>query len=172
MFVGDDAFPLKTYMVKPYPKGNIQFPEMIANYRISSARIIVENAFDIAASRFRLFSRAITADVEVAVAATKSVIALHNCLLADMSFPENPYCPPDYIELEFNGYVRHGGWRSENASSRIQDIRNLGSNNYSLVAKNVRHSFRDYFHSSSGSVPWQDALVTSTSYIFDRVLEQ
>lgn len=173
VFVGDDAFPLKTYLVKPYPRGAIQFPEMIANYRISRARRIVENAFGIATSRFRLFRRAITADVEVAVEATKSIIALHNYLMADMSLPENPYCPPNYIDLEFNGAVRQGQWRSENANQvGIQDITNLGSNNYSLNAKAVRDSFRDYFNSSVGAVPWQDALVTSTSYRFDRVREQ
>ena len=33
VFVGDDAFPLKTYLMKPYPRGTIRLREKIANYR-------------------------------------------------------------------------------------------------------------------------------------------
>ena len=170
VFVGDDAFPLKPYMVKPYPRGVIQLPEMIANYGISRARRIVENVFGIATSRFRLFRRAVTAGIDVAVEATKSIVALHNYLMAERCFSRNPYCPPDYIDLELNGSVRQGGWRSENASFGIQEITNLGSNNFSLEAKIVRDNFRDYFSSDAGSVPWQKDVVTSPSYRFDRVL--
>ena len=93
---------------------------MIGNYRISRARRIVENVFGIATSRFRLFRRAITAGIDVAVEATKSIVALHNYLMAERCFFRNPYCPPDYIDLELNGSVRQGGWRSENASFGIR----------------------------------------------------
>ena len=81
---------------------------MIANYQISRARQIVGNVFGIATSRFCLFRRAITAGIDVAVEATKSIVGLHNYLMADRSFSENPYCPPNYIDLEFNGAVRLG----------------------------------------------------------------
>ena len=142
-------------MVKPYPRGVIQLPEMIANYRTSRARQIVENVFGIATSRFRLFRRSINAGIEVAVEATKSIVALHNYLMADRSCICNPYCPPGYVDLELNGSVRQGAWRSENANLGIQEITNLGSNNYSLEAKTVRDNFCDYFSSDAGSVPWQ-----------------
>ena len=169
VFVGDDAFPLKTYMVKPYPRGTIQLPEKIANYRLSRARRIVENAFGIATSRFRLFRRAVTADVEVAVEATKAIVALHNYLMADRHFDtNNTYCPPDYVDLEHDGRVREGLWRQESDSSSLQDIGSMGSNNYSVDAKKVRDNFCDYFNSNTGSVPWQQAMVTSTSNTFDR----
>ena len=88
IFVGD-AFPLKPYMMKPYPRGEIHLPERIANYRFSRACRIVENAFGIATSRFRLFRRAITADIQVAVDATKAIIALHNYLMKGRCFSDN-----------------------------------------------------------------------------------
>lgn len=147
-------------------------PERIANYRFSRARRIVENAFGIATSRFRLFRRAITADIEVAVHATKAVIALHNYLIimTGRCFSDNPYCPPDYVDLELNGSFKLGGWREDNENTGMLNITNLGSNNYSLEAKTVRDNFRDYFNSDAGSVPWQNEMVTCTSYSFDKEL--
>lgn len=48
IMVGDDAFPLSTSLLKPYPgnhaKGSI---ERIFNYRLCRARRIVENVFGI-----------------------------------------------------------------------------------------------------------------------------
>lgn len=169
VFVGDDAFPLRTYMVKPYPRGVIQLPEKIANYRFSRARRIVENAFGIATSRFRLFRCAITASVEVAVEATKAITVLHNFLMAGRhSEINNSYCPHDYVDVECEGHVREGLWRRQgNNCPGLQDVTNLGSNNYSVNAKNVRDNFRDYFNSNAGSVPWQQAAVTSTSDSFN-----
>jgi hypothetical protein len=85
-------------------------------------------------------------------------------------FSDNPYCPPDYVDLELNGSFKLGGWREDNENTGMLDITNLGSNNYSLEAKTVRDNFRDYFNSDAGSVPWQNEMVICTSYSFDREL--
>ncbi len=37
VFNGDEAFPLKKYLVKPYPRLSIRIKERVANYRISRA---------------------------------------------------------------------------------------------------------------------------------------
>ena len=49
--VGDDAFALKPWMVKPYPSRGLSTHERIFNYRLSRARRVVENAFGILANR-------------------------------------------------------------------------------------------------------------------------
>lgn len=57
--VADDAFPLKPYIIKPYPYKNQPGPNRVYNYRLSRVRRIVENAFGLIANRFRILRRAI-----------------------------------------------------------------------------------------------------------------
>ena len=52
---GDAAFPLKGHLIKPYPHRQLSREQRICNYRISRVRRVVENAFVILASRFRVF---------------------------------------------------------------------------------------------------------------------
>lgn len=61
-FVGDDAFALSDFMMKPYPEKGLNPTKRIFNYRLSRARRIIENVFGILVSRFRIFKRSIVAD--------------------------------------------------------------------------------------------------------------
>ena len=47
VFVGDDAFALKKFMMKPYPQQNLTADKRVYNYRHSRARRISDNLFGI-----------------------------------------------------------------------------------------------------------------------------
>lgn len=57
--VGDEAFPLRTFLLKPYPQRSLTDEQRIFNYRLSRARRVVENAFGLLAARFRVLQRTI-----------------------------------------------------------------------------------------------------------------
>lgn len=81
-FVADDAFVLRTNMMKPFRQADLTSEEKkIFNYRLSRARRIVENAFGILASRFRIFHTQINVEPENIVKIVMATIVLHNFLI-------------------------------------------------------------------------------------------
>ena len=159
--MGDEAFPLKEYLVKPYAKSSMATEQRITNLRISRARNVVENVFGICASRFRVLRRPIIGKVQTAEAITKAVVVLHNFLMFGRQVGEgtNDYCPAGYAE---------GDWRGGLIIDGMQPISNVGSHNYSHDAKQIRDDFNAYFNSPQGSVPWLMDFILRTVNVFDK----
>lgn len=79
--VGDEAFPLKSYLLRPYPrKGRLTPEQNIYNYRLSRARRIIENTFGIIASQWRIYRKPIIASPENAKLMIQATVCLHNWL--------------------------------------------------------------------------------------------
>jgi hypothetical protein len=57
VIVGDEVFPLKTYLKRPYPGRQSSGNDFVTyfNNRLSRARRVSENAFGILAPKFRIF---------------------------------------------------------------------------------------------------------------------
>jgi hypothetical protein len=82
VIVGDEAFPLKTYLMRPYPgsqsKGDNK--KSIFNYRLSRARRVVENAFGILSQKFQICQRTLQSLPENADNIIFATCILHNYL--------------------------------------------------------------------------------------------
>ena len=81
VFVVDDTFQMKEYMLKPYPPTDRDIEKRVFGYRLSRACRIIKSSFGILAAQFRIFRRPINAQVETVCSITKAAVALHNYLM-------------------------------------------------------------------------------------------
>eukprot|EP00795_Rhopilema_esculentum_P004036 gene4036-20211_t len=138
----------------------MELDKVIANYRISRARRIIENAFGILTARFRIFSRPINAKVEHVESCTKASVALHNYLMKSKKFKNSQYCPEGFADIDGTCNQRQGDWRRiVEGDTGLAPVSRIGSNNYSKEAKRVRDLFCQYFNSEAGQVPWQWEII-------------
>ena len=162
IIVGDEAFPLKNHIMRPYPGRYLLEPQVIFNYRLSRARRVVENTFGILVARWRIFQRPIIAEPDNVVLYTKAAIALHNFL---RSTEPSIYCPSGFTDSEdVDGNIVNGSWREERGSNTcLQPVHQTGNNCHSLSAANVRDSFWQYFNSPEGEVVRQYRHIRRTN---------
>ncbi|KAK2702388.1 hypothetical protein QYM36_019002 [Artemia franciscana] len=78
--VGDEAFPLKSYIMRPYPGQYLDHQKQVFNYRLSRARRIIENCFGILAAKWRIFFTPIHTSLEKVNLIVMSCVCLHNFL--------------------------------------------------------------------------------------------
>ncbi|KAJ8028465.1 Protein ALP1-like [Holothuria leucospilota] len=84
-FVGDDAFALRTWMMKPFSHRSQVLRERIYSYRLSRARRVVENAFGILCHRFRCFLTTMHQHPGTINLITMCACVLHNLILIRQS---------------------------------------------------------------------------------------
>lgn len=151
VIIGDDAFPLRTNLMKPYSKIGLSAAEKIFNYRLSRARRVVENAFGILVWRFRIFSRPIDLAPETIDKVIWAACCLHNWLRK--TDPGN-YMPQQAVDGEDlnTGNITPGLWR-ENANN-MQPINHLRGNHYSRAAEEIRRAYVTHF-TDENPLPWQ-----------------
>ena len=166
MFVGDEAFPLKECLQRPYPGRNLTERKRIFNYRLSRARRTIENTFGILAARWRVFHRPINVTPEKAADIVKATCCLHNFLKVDESrqfLPTRRYCLQHFTDYEDrSGSITLGDWRSlVNGSLGMSSIQRTGTNMYSHSASEIRDSLAEFFDSPEGMLSWQYSYIRS-----------
>lgn len=159
-FVADDAFPLKTYILKPYSQRNLSQQRRIFNYRLSRARRIVENAFGILASRFRVFLQPIALDPRKVESIVLACCTLHNFLRTKIT-ANAIYTPPAYMDQEnpLTGEIQPGEWRNGPCPQGLVPIERPARGRAPTEAKDARDFLCEYFNSADGAVLWQWKMI-------------
>lgn len=143
--LGDDAFALKTWLMKPYSVRGRGREYQIANYRLSRGRRVVENAFGILASRFRIFHQPILLKATRVKDIVMACAVLHNMLRA---------------ERGAGGGRAEGDLEDEVIPCQLEDG-DAGAGrdrNPTQAAKDQRDYLKDWFN-GAGAVPWQNNRV-------------
>lgn len=154
--VADDAFPLKTYLLKPYSRTSLSKDQKIFNYRLSRARRIVENAFGILVSRFRIFEKPLACLPSTIDKIIITSCALHNWLRITST---NNYMPRGSVDEEDidNRTFIPGTWRNE-ITNFPKSITRTAGNHTSRCARQLRDTLCQYFM-TEGAVPWQEQMI-------------
>ena len=109
-FVGDDAFPLRTYMMKPYGRHGVDVDERIYNYRTSRCRRVSENAFGILANRFGCLLTTMKFQPEKATSIVLGAICCHNLMRMRYAGLQNGVMDRE----DDNNQLIPGEWRQGN----------------------------------------------------------
>lgn len=155
VFVADEAFALKMNLMKPFSGALEQSPKRIFNYRLSRARRVVENAFGLLSATFRVFRKPLLPDLDNAENIVTCCLYLYNFLRKNAS-PLINNRSGTFDHERVDGRVTPGLWRSETAGDTGMTDLCLDPSGSSNAAIEVRNTFKEYFVSDAGKVPWQD----------------
>jgi hypothetical protein len=169
--VGDDAFPLKPYLMKAYKNCNrpLTQEESIFNYRLNRARRIIENVFGILLSRFRFLDRKLAVKLGTVNKLVSAACALHNWLVITS---KATYFSGGAIDEENNetGEIIPGRWRSE--IRELRDMEKYGGHRTTKLApppqKKMRDRLKAYFNNED-AVSWQYKATFGTSRDWNHI---
>ena len=146
--IGDDAFPLRPWLMKPFKRRNLAIGERIFNYRLSRARRVSENAFGILANRFRVLLTTMQQDPKTAELIVTACCCLHNLMRVRYPSIQNAVLDRE----NDNHQLVPGEWRND---ADLTDLEPLTGNQATVRAKGQRGYLKHYYASPAGSVPWQ-----------------
>ena len=153
--LGDDAFGLRTYLMKPYSLRGMTKEQAITNYRISRGRRVVENAFGILAQRWQILLSTMMQGPDIVREITETCICLHNLMRERFAMLQN-----GQVDAEDDQHnIIPGQWR---ATANMHEVDNVvGPNRDTIAAKKQREYLKLYYNSPAGSVPWQERMITA-----------
>lgn len=157
--VGDEAFPLKEYLLQPYPgRGRLTKERNIFNYRLSRARRTIENTFGILTCQWRILRNPIIAQVETVEKIVQAIVCLHNWL-RKQDISTNEYVSTNMVDqINHNDFIP-GTWRTIlESGSAYREIQQAGSYMSTWTSMEIREKFCTYFN-NEGSIPWQDDFI-------------
>ena len=145
--LADDAFALKTWLMKPHGRRMLTREERIANYRISRGRRVVENTFGILVSRFRVMRTTIELPPATVREVVFTCVVLHNILRSHFQGQQGAQQPGEDDD-DVPGDCGLIGGASGGGPDR----------NPAREAERQRDYLKDYFN-NEGPVAWQDGII-------------
>lgn len=93
VILGDQGYPLKEYLMRPYPtgKGNVLRDIEVYNYRHSRARRTVECAFGILVAKWRFLKTELQVQPDNVDRLVRAACLLHNIVINQEGFDENEF---------------------------------------------------------------------------------
>ena len=146
--LADDAFALKTWLMKPYGRRMLTREERIANYRISRGRRVVENTYGILVSRFRVMRTNIELSPATVTEVVFTCVILHNILRSQYQGQPGGQQPREDDDDDVPGDCGLIGGAAGDGQDR----------NPATEAKRQRDYLKDYFN-NEGAVAWQDGRI-------------
>lgn len=117
--LGDKAFQLNEYTIRPYDGTRERGSnERIFNYRLSRARRVVENAFGVLSSVYRVLRKPMLLEPETATKVVLTTVHLYNYLRRNSNFVS----PGTFDTVLENGDIVPGTWRNEPPPQSLQPI--------------------------------------------------
>ena len=147
--LADNVFALETCLMKPYGRRMLTREERIANYRISRGRRVVENAFSILVSRFRVVLTTIQLPPQTVREVSFTCVVLHNIQRSQYQGQHGGQQPGDgYDDDDVPGDCPLIGGAAGGDPDR----------NPVREAKRWKDYLKDYFN-NEGAVAWQDGRI-------------
>lgn len=124
VLIGDEAYPLKCYLMRPFPNRNLDPIKENFNKRLSSARKCIECAFGILRAKWRILGKDIEVEPEKAIAIIKCACILHNVVRTRDGDTDLDYCNTiiinhDNITEQVDAYTNYG--RTTNQAKEIRE---------------------------------------------------
>jgi len=130
---GDEASPLKTYLMKPFARKDLSCEEGVFSYRMLRARQCVECVFGILPARWRLLDKAIETNTNKAERIVRCICLLLNIII-DLEGTTHYHSV-----LQENSKIRGSHQAKTNVSGRSFIW-------FSKGAIDVRNTFKVYFN--------------------------
>ena len=157
--LGDEIFPLKSYLMRPFPGRGATEIQKIYNYRHSRARRTIENTFGIMVARWRILLTTIRSTVDNAIRYVLACMALHNYLRQTSTAS---YCPTGFADCE-DGNFKPGEWRSSVENTCFDRPSAIRGRRNATEPLKMRDALTGYMVSEEGQVHWQLDYIRRTS---------
>lgn len=168
VIIADEVFPLNKNIMRPYSKRHgLTNDQRVFNYRLSRARLCIENTFGIMVSRWGILHRRLCFSVKNCEEIFKAIVCLHNFVMSATNNSTSQYCPPGWLDVEDdNGIFREGRWRTVGSDQFFKELGRTGANRSGPIPEGMRNYLKEYFISPIGNaqVPWQDIRTETANW--------